>query len=98
MVFDFNYVGAKYTVSVCGAVTVPVHVVNYWKNTKSELRKSFSKTKYINGMVRIREIMTYFFLTLYFVTKCEERAFKEITLLNMSGDGGFCNSLFGSEC
>ena len=98
MIFVVELCRCKIHSSVCGAVTVPVHVVNYWKNTKSELRKSFSKTKYINGMVRIREIMTYFFLTLYFVTKCEERAFKEITLLNMSGDGGFCNSLFGSEC
>ena len=36
MIFVFNCVGAKYTVSVCGAVTVPVHVDIYWKNTKSE--------------------------------------------------------------
>ena len=48
MIFVFNYVGAKYTVSVCGAVTVPVHVGIYWKNAKSELRESDSKTKYIN--------------------------------------------------
>ena len=48
MIFVFNYVAAKYTVSVGGAVTVPVRVVIYWKNTKSELRKSYSKTKYID--------------------------------------------------
>ena len=48
MIFVFNYVGAKYTVSVCGAVTVPVHAIIYWKNTKSELRKSYPKTEYIN--------------------------------------------------
>ena len=48
MISVSNYVGAKYTVSVCGAVTVPVHVVIYWKDTKPELRKSYSKTKYIN--------------------------------------------------
>ena len=48
MIFVFNYAGVKYTVSVCGAITVPVHVVIYWKNTKTELRKSYSKTKYIN--------------------------------------------------
>ena len=48
MIFVFNYAGAKYTVSVCGAVTVPVHAVINWKNTKSESRKSYSKTKYID--------------------------------------------------
>ena len=36
MIFVFNYVAAKYTVSVGGAVTVPVHVVIYWKNTESD--------------------------------------------------------------
>ena len=48
MICVLNYVGANYTVTVCGAVTVPVHVAIYLKNTKSELRKSYSKTKYIN--------------------------------------------------
>ena len=43
MIFNFNYIGAKYTVSVCGAVTVPVHVVIYWKNTSLSCARAILK-------------------------------------------------------
>ena len=44
----FSMWSGQNTVSVCEAVTVSVHVVTNCKNTKSELRKSYPKTEYIN--------------------------------------------------
>ena len=47
VIFIFNLVLAKYTVFVCRAVTVSIHIAVYWKYTKSELRQCYSETIYI---------------------------------------------------